>query len=184
VTLLTLDDAIETLGNVTAGRESLLQMYVDAVTPVLEDIVGPIDIKTFTETIPGRADSSGRAVLTLSRTPVVTVTSIVAQRQGMYEPDLTNLVIDSETGVLLMGNWFSWFGPITVTYTAGRANPPANLKLAALELLRFWWQVGQQGNRPGFGDAADSTEWAGASYAVPRRVMELCAPNRKPPGIA
>jgi hypothetical protein len=57
------------------------------------------------------------------------------------------------------------------------------VRLAAEEQLRFLWQLGQQGNRPGWGDAADDVEFTPSGFAVPKRVIELCADSLRPPGI-
>jgi hypothetical protein len=159
-----------------------LRLYAEASTAVIEDIVGPVNPRTCTETLEGRADTSARNIVVLSLTPVISVTSITPQMQGLYTPDLAALVIDTTTGVLKLSNWFPFYGPMTVIYVAGRTSIPANLKLAAMEQFRFMWQLGQQGDR--FGGGGDSTEWAPSGFAVPRRVIELCAPNRRAPGIA
>jgi hypothetical protein len=161
-----------------------LRLYIAAVTPVIEDIVGTVVQRTFVETVSGRADTSGRSMLFLSRTPVVSVQSIVGQRAGTFEPDLSSLVIDSATGGLLLGNWYEWYGPVTVSYTAGMTSVPANILLAAQEEFRYLWQVGQQGNRPSFGEGGEPTMMTPSGFAVRPRVLELCAASRRVAGIA
>jgi hypothetical protein len=77
------------------------------------------------------------------------------------------------------------FGNIHVVYVAGRATVPPNVKLATLELVRHLFQLSQQGGRPSFGGGAlEEGPWAPSGFAVPTRVIELLAPNRRYPSIA
>ena len=70
-----------------------------------------------------------------------------------------------------------------MTVSVGSATIPANVKLAARELVRFWWQQGRQANIPAFGEAPDTSS-VPMGFAVPKRVYELLEPNKRLAGFA
>jgi hypothetical protein len=156
----------------------MLTAYIDAAVRVIEDIVGPVGDATRTVTVNG----GGRAIVLPS--PAATITSVTVA--GVATTDYT---ADLVAGIVYGGSFATptYFYPgnqnVVITYTVGNDNPPANVVLAARELVRFWWQQGQQANRPSFGEAGDSDEYTPSGFAVPRRVIELCAPDMRPPGV-
>lgn len=184
--LMSLDDAKRSLrwGSNPTDNDDDLRTYMAAVTPVIEDLVGPVLPQTVTEIVPALYDGSGRMSVTVSRTPVLSVTSMTSQVNGSVAPNLANLVIDSASGVLRLSNWAGFYGQLAVVYKAGRTTIPANILLAAREQLRFLWQIGQQANRPAWADEPQAAEYTPSGYAVPKRVIELCAPHMRAPVIA
>lgn len=188
--LLSLDEARRAVGRSSRARANArddeLMGYVAAVTPIIEDIVGPILPRVCDEV----HDGGGGAVM-LRETPVLSVTS-VTESGGSTPQDVTaaGWSVDLASGLLDRRNGTSltcWAGGIRnihVVYTAGRAACPPNVLLAAKEELRFLWQTGRGAAHPGAGDEQTEVEYTPAGYAVPRRVIELCAGEIRGPGIA
>jgi hypothetical protein len=75
---------------------------------------------------------------------------------------------------------------IKVVYTSGTGIVPYGVRLGTLELIRHLWQLTQQGGRPKFGASGYDADVGPipAGFALPNRVLELWAGNRRPPGIA
>lgn len=184
MSIVTLNEAKSNLGITVTTYDTQLQTFVDAADRVIEDITGPVLAASVTETFNG-----GRQSVVL-RSPAASVTSVTVDGTALAAGDFT---ADLASGVVYSGSTtvpttFSYGRQnIVVEYTVGADTVDANVKLAALELIRFWWQVGHQGNRPGFDQQAsfgyDQTVTP-SGFAVPRRVIELCGPNMRRPGIA
>lgn len=183
--LITLADAKATLsiGSGTAD-DAQIAVYITAATPVIEDITGPVLAAS------GRTKVfDGGTVAVLLPCAVTAVTTVVENAVT-----LTDYTVNLAAGVVYAGTslasrqFFPGRQNITVTYTAGTAtgtsDVPAHIRLATKELVRFWWQIGQQANRPGFGDQAEPDAWTPSGFAVPRRVIELCAPTPRMAGFA
>lgn len=176
------------------SHDAELQRFIDAADPVIEDIVGPVNTVQVTEWYDG-----GRPYIVLRQNPVISVDS-VTEYSGA-----TGTLLTVTTSPTDAGSWTYTFDPdgilyrvtsagssffargatnVKVVYTAGRASVPANIKLAALELIRHLYQSTQQGGRPQFGGAGEEGPWAPAGFAVPTRVIELLAPHRRERRIA
>lgn len=195
--VITLDDAKSVLGITDTSKDALLQSYVDGVTPVVEYLSSDIDQTDYTETYDG-----GRVQIMLLHYPVISVSSVIESYGSNYVRTLTADDIfsgaavdayaytldDADTGALtrraagVAVNFAPGRRNIQVVYTAGRAVVPGNLRLAALEMVRFWWETAQQGNRPAFGDAPEETFGAMPSD-VRERVHEILAGDIRLPGI-
>ena len=111
----------------------------------------------------------------------VTVTGVtvdgVTLSPTVYTADLVaGIVYDVPCAAARLG--------VTVTYTAGSTTVPANLQLAALELIRHLWQSSRQSGRPGGIQAASDTVATPFGFAVPKRVVELCEATNSAPGFA
>ncbi|MFE7347521.1 hypothetical protein [Streptomyces fimicarius] len=183
--LLTLDDAKAQLNITTTSNDSELQVYVDAVGPVIERFVGPVTERTVSEVQDVASD--GVRVLVLRTTPVVSLVSVESLLAGGTSYAVGALVLDEGAGLVrrVDGGWLR--GPLRVTYTAGRSEVPATINLAARMLVQHLWQT-QNASRgpvlPGGGDYSVSEPVAGLGYAVPNRVLELLEPYRLLPGVA
>ncbi len=168
-----------------------LQNFINAAQAVIEDMVGHVIDTTVTEIYDG-----GNTTIYLRQLPVLSITSIV-ETIGLIDYNLTNQPVgapvdnfgfsldDPNTGRITRRSagsqpfpFYKNTGNVSVTYTAGRTTVPPNIYLATLELLRFWWQQGQQGLRPGFGQpTADTGSPTPMGFLVPNRVKELCQPS-------
>jgi len=128
---------------------------------------------------------NGGSSAVLLGAPFNTITSVV--QSGVTT---TNFVADGPAGIIYAGSNSSpgtfpaGLRNIVVTVTVGAATIPPNIVLATRELVRHWWQLGRQGNRPAFGNEGVADVSVPSGFAVPRRVIELCEPNRRTAGFA
>ncbi|MFF8659464.1 hypothetical protein [Streptomyces huasconensis] len=180
--LLTLAEAKQQLDIETGAHDGELQLYVDALAPVIEGYIGPVENRVVTETI-----ASHGASLALRQTPVVSLTSLVPVLDGAAL-DVATLAVDTVTGVITRRDRSLFAaGPWTVVYVAGRGGVPATVKLAAAILLQHLWrtQYGAARGAVGGGDDYSVTEPViGFGYAVPNRVLQLLEPYKTPPAVA
>lgn len=110
---------------------------VDAAVELVEDVVGPLEVLSTTETVNGWFQLSGRPVHALTSatyngsdvTAAVTVT-----RDGQ--------VFGARTGT-------------TIAYMYGRPTPTPAQRQVLMEVVRRAWRGTQQGYRPGYGEAPD-----------------------------
>lgn len=179
--LLTLAEARGALkipAAVTTMDADLSALYIPAVTTIVEDIIGPVVIRSFTDTVEG-----GGSVL-LALRPIVSVTSVT--EQGTTLTAGTSYVADLSAGIVYAGSalatrgFLSGVDQVVVTYTAGRvantAAVPANVKMAARIILAHNYQADQQGFRPDLGSPDGATVLTPSGYAIPRRAYAYLEP--------
>jgi hypothetical protein len=195
--ILSLAQAKKAVGispSITAKDEDLTE-FIDGMTPIIEDIVGPVDARDCDEWHDGGAQS----IKTLF-SPLISVTA-VTESYGPYVRTLTEqplsgtpfdsygYTVDLDTGLLIrriagrVAVFRAGRQNVRVQYVAGRATVPANITLAARRLLRHLWQSEQQGGRPDMG-SPEAMSVTPSGYAVPRAVIELCGDDRRAPGIS
>jgi hypothetical protein len=174
--------------------------FISATTAVVERITGPVVQRSYDEWL----DGGGQQVML--RSPVVSVTLLTESSgnavQTLAEEPLTaagdgyGYTINKTTGVVTRRasgsatTFADGVENIHAQYTAGLCadtpSVPANVALAALEIIRVNWQPQQSGNRPSMGqvdpNVADGLRMLG--FFVPNRVMELLQPNITSFGIA
>lgn len=179
-------------------HDAELLRLIDACTPIVEGLTGPVAQRVYQETYDG-----GTPFLSLRHRPVVAVNRVVEYRGPIpYEltqvpsPDLGTIYsyMFEPTGRVFRrtvgGGTTSFPGgaeTVSVNYTAGYATVPANIRMAVLELVRVNYQQTQQAGHPMFGggggdDTVTSTALLG--FFVPNRVKELLAPSRRHPSVA
>lgn len=186
--IISLQDAMDALswpgqsGNLTAAQlanENDLRLYLASATGIIEDFIGgPVIYGQYTYTADG-----GKPTLILPGN----VNSIVSVTEIGYP--VTMYVWDPIANTLSAGSTVAprRFMPsvrgVVVTYTGGFQVIPADIILAARELVRHWWSIGKQGFRPATAGMPSGDPYPGMSYALPRRVEQLLAPyQRKAPG--
>lgn len=166
----------------TSHDTDLGSIYVPAVTPVVEDIIGPVISRSFTYT--GNGGSSSIVL------PHVGVTVTAVTEDGTSLTASTDYVVDSAVGIVYRGTasgnatFSSGTQNVVVTYTAGIAASlsavPAGVKLAARIILAAMWQADQQGIRPQFSTRQGNTELGKtrtpSGYTIPTRAYELLEP--------
>lgn len=164
------------LDDTTSDEE--LRGFIEAATPVVEDVVGPIVARTYTEV------HNGGPFLVLGYSPVISLTSLAPVLTNGTTYSAADMDVDTEVGVVRRLDGGRFCGPIRATYRAGRAIVPANISQGAKEVVRHMWdtQRGHSGARPGFGEEEFVT--TGSGFTIPRRVMELLAPHRRAPLVA
>lgn len=181
--LIPLDEAAAGLklpGNADPLITQDLRLYLAAATPVIEDITGPMLAATRTHTTAG-----GTSTVILPHLPnqILGITLDGAPVTA-YVPDLASGIIygGSRSAVQSFGP-----GDLVITYRIGAAEIPPNIRLAARELVRFWYQGGMQGSGGSGsvrGSRPEADVYTPSGFAVPRRVMELCAPHEQIGGFA
>lgn len=171
--IVSLADARTHLNLRSSTNDDELRSFIAAATEVIEkdpDIgVGPVVVRTYTEQA-----SAGRC-LTLWRTPVVSITSVEPYQTVGTSYDPAGLVFDSVTGIVERsdGLWFTG-GPFSVTYKAGRSVVPANIRLAALEMIKHWWESQRGpavGARPPV--SGEPVVTVSSGYAIPTRCAQM-----------
>ncbi|MDX2681103.1 head-tail connector protein [Streptomyces sp. NY05-11A] len=183
--LLTLAEAKLQLNLTTDTDDTELQTYIDAVTAPIEEYIGPVEPR---EVIERHDAESGRRVLVLRTTPVLSVTSVTPLLDGGVSYPVDGLVLDPDTGEIRRRDR-GWFRDLLlVTVQAGREETSPTINLAARMLVQHLWRT-QRPTRSG-GLAGGGEDYSvgqpipGFGYAVPNRVLELLAPYRLPPGSA
>lgn len=198
--LVTLADARAHLGwGADTSHDAELQGFIDAATPVVEDVIGAVTGTTYTAE---EYDSNGLEFIVLRHVPVFSIASITEYWANtahplalVASPDLgvaysytadlgSGRIVRRDSAAGVRGFPFGT-GAVQVTYVAGRAAVPANVRLAALEFIRHNYQLSQQGGRPAIGSnsAAEDGPFTPSGFAIPTRVLELLGTPR-PSGIA
>ncbi|MBO4272387.1 hypothetical protein [Microbispora triticiradicis] len=172
--IVSLADARAHLNLTSATDDAELMEMIRAVTVVVERHAGAILRRPYTE------EHRGGYAIALQHTPVVSITSTEGALPGVPVLDPADLTVDSVSGVARQssGQWIA--GPLRVTYVAGRAEVPPNVRLAALIILQHLWESQRGTAVPAFG--AEEPWNPGLGFAIPRRALELLGTPL--PGIA
>jgi hypothetical protein len=180
----------------TATDEDLRDLIAD-VTPIMEDICGPLLRKTRVETYDG-----GTSQINLLYAPILSITSITESYGASYVRAITaqdifaggNLdtfgySVDLVTGIVTRRaagvaiNFAAGKRNVQVTYVSGRAVIGGNILRATRYLVRHLWQIEQQRVPLVNGQPEPTTYILG--YAVPNIVIEMCGgADTRPPGMA
>jgi hypothetical protein len=194
--LVTLEDVKKHLNKTDSNDDTELQGFIDAATPIIENIAGPVIQRTVVEYYDG-----GQSRLELNQLPFISITSVI-ETYGQTNYTLQEVTlggvstgfgftVDYVTGQIIRRAYNAearfpiGAKNVQVTYVAGRASVPANVRLATLMLIQHLWstsQMNRNGGRPSFG--GDDSFTVGAGFAVPNRVRELLQPSPRVPGIA
>lgn len=178
------------------SKDTELQRYIDAAEATVAYIAGPLTSTSYTETRDG-----GSPVIMLDNCPVISIDSVTeyvgtvaytltAQPPGatssfygysLDDPAAGKLVRRSNAGMPMP--FMGGRGAIVITYHAGQATLPADVKLAVLEDIRGLYQQTQQGGRSNLGGGAigaggDDTWNAGPLRLFPRLAMLLDSSSR------
>lgn len=171
VGIISLADAKKHLNMTSTSNDDELRDHIASATTVVEYYVGPVDVTTATEVVPGGTS------LILSRTPAISLTSV----EPVYTVGLTYVVadldLDGTTGIVRHKLGWRFIGPLRVVYQVGRAIVPANQQMAARIIIKHLWETQRGGSRrPGMGQSDDIVEQQLVSvmgFAIPRRAVEL-----------
>lgn len=174
------------LSSATTHDEEL-RGWIEAVTHLVEQYTGICPRSTIVED--HDIQPSGVRVLALRRTPVISITSATAVLTGGTSYTAAALAVDSRMGIVRRLDGGRLYGPLRVTYVAGRTVIPANISAAAKIILQHLWRTqygaSRAGTAIGGGDDFLVTEQVpGFGYAVPNRALQLLEPHRLPPGVA
>lgn len=190
--IVSLADTKQFLNITASADDEEIRGYIESATRVVENIAGPVLPRTYSE-----VHQSGR-IIVLNHAPVISLTSLIPVQTGGITYAVGDLDLDLTTGIVrrivaltYIGEIspFAYFwGPLRVTYVAGRRVIPANMTLAARIIIGHLWetqraQVGRvaRGGRFGTDEISFSPE---VGFAVPRRAIELLDPDRRAPVMA
>lgn len=170
--LLELAGAKAQLNKTSTADDAELAVFIAAAVDLVEGVVGVVDPRPVTQTL------TGRGPWILDVLPVLAVTGIT--RDGLALPVSD---VDVQAGVLHPG--FAGWGPLLLTYTAGRSPVPGALQLAARIILEHLWRT-QRGTSAKSRAASDDDAGAvaGVGFAVPYRAADLMRPYTLPPAVA
>lgn len=183
--LLTIAEAREaaaTAGTPTGelASDALVQRYIDAVVPVIEDLSRPVAQLDRTRTVDG-----GREAIMLPW-PFAAVVSVV---ESGAELEAGEYVPAGDIGIIYRGSsrspglWAAGRRNIVVTVTVGVTTVPGNQKLAAAMLFAHLWRT-RQGPRPVFNQGGGDAVYTPSGFAVPNAVAELLVATPRLPGFA
>lgn len=180
------------------SQDNELLGFIDAAGEVIEAICGPTLNKTVVESFDG-----GDETIALRQWPIVSITSVKETWWGnatynLTEVDITTgpfngfqFTFDPQSGTITRRNggfvqcFMDGTDNITVTYVKGRAQPwKANIRLAALELVGWFWRSSQIGRGFPRAQVGGQATTLIAGYAVPNPIVEaLLKGDQQPPLI-
>lgn len=143
--LADVDEVKANLNITDASHDTELQSYIDAVTAHVERQWGGVLPSSEVTEIALVVDRGDGTLRLSTAKPIVSVTSLTDGDNTTYTTDFT-VSADGyvEHDNLIRDRW-------TITYDAGYAEIPADLKLAVLEDIRGLYQPGQIGPPAAFG---------------------------------
>lgn len=167
--IVSLADAKTQLNMTTSTDDEELRFYLEAVTDVVEDILGRAVIRrTFTE------EHTAWGEFLLNWTPVVSLTSVAAV-DGSVTWNVADLHVSKAGVVSAKPGVTAVEGEITVTYTAGESVVRSNWSLAARIIIQHLWDT-QRGSQGGAHPGGLDTPGAGFTrfgFTIPNRAKEL-----------
>lgn len=177
--VISLADAKTHLKLSTTTYDDELREYIEGITKVVEDYVGPIVRRSHTARVSGY-----RRKITLPHTQVTAVTSVTLVSDGSSPITLSDLAIDSAAGVVSLKSGATFpYGDMDWVYTVGRSYVDANWTLAAKKILKHNWRD-QLGNLPSVQGDERGYVVTGSGYLVPYDAMALLQPDQVPAGFA
>ncbi len=194
--LLTADDVQGYLGTAQGdlGNTALVDLYIAAVTPVIESLTGPITVQDRTRAMSG--DGSRALAMPWPFTAVTSIVEngILLSSSDYYTEGSTGLIyrgalpgmyyIEPAASPYYLRYWPYGMDNVIVTVTTGVTVVPGNVRLAALELFKHLWST-RSGARPAFGNRSpDDAPYVPSGFAVPHKVTELLLSTPQLPGFA
>ena len=179
ITLAEAKRAARYTGTATAADDLTFADMVNALTPVLENACGPIELatRTYTTSCWGLNEIALPWRVTAITSVVLDGVTLTAASPPGWVGDY-DAVTAADRAILRPAPYtyprWSYGFRLVVTAVVGSATIPDNIRQAAMELVRHWWQIGQQGGQPGPGQGFDA---ALISFDLPARVWQLLEPN-------
>lgn len=177
--LMSLADAKSQLGITSTASDDKLREYLEAVTEIVESYVGPIVRRTHAARVGG-----GRYKIPLPHTQVQSVTSVTLVQDGTSPITLSDLSIDTASGVVSYKNGAMFpYGDMDWVYQVFRTTVKANWTLAAKIIVKHMWET-QLGNLPSIQGDDGGYVVTGSGFLVPYRAIALLQPDSVPVGFA
>jgi hypothetical protein len=155
--LISVDEALERLNAVQiltydVNRERLQGFCFAASSQVEQELDRTVIPRTFTETYSGV-----RGPIQLRHTPVMSITSVTVGgsllTESQYLADEEFLYFGSTTGY---SAWTAGLYNVVITYRAGFAIPPQEIRDRALDIVQARWQSSQQASHPVYDESAEA----------------------------
>ena len=177
--IISLQDAKQHL-NIPASKttnDEEIRGWLAAITPVVEDYVGPVLPRTVTETV------TGTNVLNLTYSPIMAIVSVTPWYQGAaYSPSMLRF---DEFGNLVLAYGGPFFGgTFTVVYTVGMNPIPPNITAAVRIILKHLWETQRGTSGSPYQGEDETIPDIGMGFAVPNRAIELLQRHRLGPSVA
>lgn len=185
--IISLEQAKTQLAKTGTADDEAIRGYIRAASDIVNTCCGYTAPTTIVETVNGRADASGRSILVLAKGPVLSVTSIATQMQGLPTIDTSGLVVNADAGTVYLSNWMPFYGPLTVTYVAGRNGAvPQVLQDACALLVQWLWRTRRGGatRQPDQGGQDELVTFKGIAMPAEVAAMLSMSPYTAAPGIA
>lgn len=162
--------------NMTSSKDDEeIRNMIEAVTATIERHRGEAVVRQ--EVVEDNV-MGNRNRFALLKHPVIEVTEILDARGNSQ--DVTKWKLDKQNGILVRYDGAGLQGDVTITYTAGYAEIPANYILAAKIILAHLWstqRIQNIGQQVSLGTRARPEEQVmtptGVGYAIPARAVEL-----------
>ena len=181
-TILSHADAKKHLNKTSTGDDDEIRAMNEAVTAAVEWYVGPVVVRTVVED----HNVTVAQALALRQVPALELTSVTAVLSGGTSYDVDDLDLNGASGIVRRKDGGLLYGPLRVTYPAGRRVVPAAITLGARIILQHMWRTQQGPGRPqlGVGDFDVTEPIPGLGYAVPNRALQILSPYQLPPAVA
>lgn len=180
--VFSLADAKNHINLTTSSQDEEVRRWIGATTRCVEWFVGPVAPRTVTE------DHNVRQVeaLALRKIPALSLTTVAAVLDGGTSYEVADLDLDGADGIVRRKDGGCLYGPLRVTYRAGRLIVTENISSGAELIFQHLWRTRQgPGRSQRGGDDFDVTEpIPGLGYAIPNRALQLLSPDQLPPGMA
>ena len=163
----------------TTSQDDELREFIEAVTAVVEQYVGPIVKRTYTRRLSGNTYR-----MALPHTQILNIISVTLVWDGSSPFNVADLSVDPTTGIVTFKNAMLFpYWDMDWTYQVGRTYVDPNWSLAAKIILQHNWGT-QVGNLPSVqGDDVGFTQ-TGSGYLVPYRALALLDAGNIAPGFA
>ena len=182
--------------------DARLLRLLDGITPVIENITGPILQRVYQE----ETYDGGTWFISLRHRPIVEVHQVIEYRGPV--PYVLTQVPTPDLGTIYsytfepagrivrrtVGGGVTTFPPganqVFVTYTAGQTTVPGNVKEATLRMMDLHFQRTELGgaglfsNGSSYGMDDELPKGPPIGFFMPGAVRELLMPNRRHPSIA
>lgn len=187
-------------------HDAKLVEWIEAVAPLIEDLTGPIIPQVYDEWCEGGHTTIGlrhRPNAGYGTTPILNVLAVIEYR-GPIPYDLLNvpapnqgsvysIMVNKQLGYIARrtsggGEQPFWRSTghsaqnVNVRYEAGQEQVPSNVKMAAIETIKWWWLASQPQGKGAMTQFQDET--TRPMVALPYHVEAMLAPTRRAPSIA
>ena len=173
--LVTAEEAEDYCQIQSPAHDVVVEMLINSVS---QTIVDAIDCDLFSATYTAEEyDGSGRSYMYLPHYPVTTLTTVV--EDGITLTASTDFYSDLDNGILYKasgGKWTTSQEGVAVTYVAGYATVPWDVKMAELKEIARQYRMYLLKEH---GETSRSTEGSSSSYAEKPEWMDVVSKYRR-----